>query len=197
MKDKNTNPKVDEFISKAKNWKNEFEILRGIILSCDLLEELKWGKPCYTYENNNVVLIHGFKEYCALLFIKGALLNDFHKILIKQTENVQGGRQIRFTNIEEIFNMETIIIEYISEAIEIEKSGLKVNFKKNSEFIIPEELQKKFHEMPAIKDAFDSLTPGRQKGYIIYFSEAKQSKTRQLRIEKSIERILLGKGLND
>jgi uncharacterized protein YdeI (YjbR/CyaY-like superfamily) len=191
------NPKVDEFLSKAKKWQEEFEKLRMIILDCGLTEELKWGKPCYTFQEGNIVLIHGFKEYCALLFIKGALLKDANGILIKQTENVQAGRQIRFTNVREIVEMETILKDYIYEAIEVEKAGLEVNFKKNTEYIIPEEFQNKLDEIPALKTAFEALTPGRQRGYIFYFSQPKQSKTRESRVEKSMQQILDGKGLDD
>lgn len=191
------NPKVDEFLSKAKKWKEEYEKLRNIVLACDLTEEFKWMHPCYTFEKKNIVLIHGFKEYCAVLFHKGALLQDAHGILIQQTENVQAGRQIRFTNLQEIVEMETILKAYIYEAIEVEKAGLEVNFKKNTEFIIPEELQNKFDEIHALKTAFEALTPGRQRAYIIYFSQPKQSKTRQSRVEKCMQQILNGKGLND
>ena len=191
------NPKVDEFLSKAQKWKEEFEKLRMIILDCGLTEEFKWGKPCYTLQEGNIVLIHGFKEYCALLFIKGALLKDANGILIKQTDNVQAGRQIRFTNVQEIVEMETIMKAYIYEAIEVEKAGLEVNFKKNTEFIIPEEFQNKLDEIPALKTAFEALTPGRQRAYILYFSQPKQSKTRESRVEKSMQQILNGKGLND
>jgi len=197
MTNSRMNPKVDEFLSKTKKWKEEFEKLRNIVLDCELTEEFKWMHPCYTFEKKNIVLIHGFKEYCALLFFKGALLHDAHGILIQQTENVQAGRQIRFTNVREIVEMETILKAYIHEAIEVEKAGLKVNFKKNTEFIIPEELQNKFDEIPALKTAFEALTPGRQRAYILYFSEPKQSKTRESRVEKCIQRILNGKGLND
>jgi len=191
------NPKVDEFLSKAKKWQEEFEKLRMIILDCQLTEELKWGVPCYTFEKRNIVLIHGFKEYCALLFVKGALLNDAKGILITQTENTQAARQIRFTNVREIVEMEPILKAYIYEAIEVEKAGLKVNFKKTTEFIIPEEFQNKLDEIPALKTAFDALTPGRQRAYILYFSAAKQSKTRESRVEKYMQKILDGKGLND
>ena len=191
------NPKVDEYLSKVKQWQVEFEKLRMIVLDCQLTEELKWGKPCYTFQENNIVLIHGFKEYCALLFIKGALLHDTQGILIQQTENVQAGRQIRFTNVQEIVEMESILKAYIYEAIEVEKAGLEVDFKKNTEFIIPEELQNKFVEIPALKTAFEALTPGRQRAYILHFSEPKQSKTRESRIEKCMQQILNGKGLND
>ena len=155
------------------------------------------GVPCYTFQKSNIVLIHVFKEYCALLFFKGVLLNDANGILIQQTKNVQAGRQIRFTNIREIVEMETILKAYINEAIEVEKAGLKVNFKKTTEFIIPEEFQNKLNEIPALKTAFDALTPGRQRAYILYFSEPKQSKTRESRVEKCIQQILNGKGLND
>jgi uncharacterized protein YdeI (YjbR/CyaY-like superfamily) len=191
------NPKVDEYLRKAKKWQGEFEQLRMIILHCGLSEELKWGKPCYTFQKSNIVLIHGFKEYCALLFFKGALLHDADRILIQQTENVQAGRQIRFTNVREIVKMETILKAYIYEAIEVEKADLEVNYKKTSEFILPEELQNKFDEIPALKTAFDALTPGRQRGYILYFSAPKQSKTRESRVEKCMQQILNGKGLND
>jgi uncharacterized protein YdeI (YjbR/CyaY-like superfamily) len=191
------NPKVDAYLSKAKKWQEEFEKLRMIILDCQLTEELKWGVPCYTFEKRNIVLIHGFKEYCALLFVKGALLNDAKGILITQTENTQAGRQIRFTNVREIVEMETILKAYIYEAIEVEKAGLKVNFKKTTEFIIPEEFQNKLDENSALKTAFDALTPGRQRAYIFYFSHPKQSKTRESRVEKYMQQILNGKGLND
>ena len=191
------NPKVDFFFSKAKKWQQEFEKLRMIILDCGLTEELKWGKPCYTFQKSNIVLMHGFKEYCALLFLKGALLKDANGILIQQTENVQSARQIRFTNVREIIKIERILKSYIKEAIEVEKAGLKVNFKKTAKFIIPEEFQKQIDKNPDFKTAFDSLTPGRQRGYILYFSAPKQSKTRESRIEKYIQQILKGKGLND
>jgi uncharacterized protein YdeI (YjbR/CyaY-like superfamily) len=191
------NPKVDVYLSKAKKWQEEFEKLRMIILECQLTEELKWGVPCYTFQKNNIVLIHGFKEYCALLFFKGALLNDHNGILIQQTENVQAARQIRFTNVREIVEMETILKAYIYEAIEVDKAGLKVNFKKTTEFIIPEEFQNKLDENPALKKAFYALTPGRQRAYIFYFSAPKQSKTRESRVEKCMQQILNGKGLND
>jgi uncharacterized protein YdeI (YjbR/CyaY-like superfamily) len=197
MTNSTMNPKVNEFLNKAKKWKEEFEKLRNIVLDCELTEEFKWMHPCYTFEKKNIVLIHGFKEYCALLFHKGALLQDAHGILIQQTENVQAARQIRFTNAQEIVKMETILKAYIYEAIEVEKAGLEVNFKKNTEFIIPEELQNKFDEIPALKTAFEVLTPGRQRAYILYFSQPKQSKTRESRVEKCMQQILNGKGLND
>ncbi|UYV51496.1 YdeI/OmpD-associated family protein [Priestia megaterium] len=197
MTNSKMNPKVDEFLTKAKKWKEEYETLRKIVLDCELTEDYKWMNPCYTFEKKNIVLIHGFKEYCALLFPKGALLQDSHGILIQQTENVQGARQIRFTNVQEIVEKEAILKAYIYEAIEVEKAGLKVKAKKPEELIIPEELQHKFDEIPALKDAFTTLTPGRQRAYILYFSAAKQSKTRESRVEKCIPNILNGKGLND
>jgi len=189
--------KVDAFLSKTKKWQEEFEKLRMIILECGLTEELKWGVPCYSFEKSNIVLIHGFKEYCAILFVKGALLKDAKGILIQQTENVQAARQIRFTNVIEITKMKTVLAAYINEAIEAEKSGLKVNFKKTTEFIIPDEFQKKLDENPDLKTSFNALTPGRQRAYILYFSAPKQSKTRELRIEKYMDQILDGVGLND
>jgi uncharacterized protein YdeI (YjbR/CyaY-like superfamily) len=197
MTSSSMNPKVDEFIRNATKWKAEFEALRKIVLDCGLTEDFKWMHPCYTYENKNVVLIHGFKEYCALLFHKGALLQDTHGILIRQTEHVQAARQIRFTNVQEIIEMEPILKAYIHEAIEVEKAGLKVDGSKKAELTIPEELQKKFAEMPALKTAFEALTPGRQRAYILYFSKPKQSKTRESRIEKYVPHILNGKGLHD
>src|SRR5882762_420601 len=191
------NPKVDWFFSKAGKWQKELEQLRTIILDCDLIEELKWGVPCYTFQKSNIVLIHGFKEYCALLFFKGALLNDAKRILIQQTKNVQAARQIRFTNVREIVKMKPILKAYIYEAIEVEKAGLKVSLKKTTDFIIPEEFQKQLDKIPALKTAFKALTPGRQRGYILYFSQPKQSKTREVRVEKCVRQILNGKGLND
>lgn len=197
------NPKVDFFFNKAKKWKEEFEKLRMIVLDCGLTEELKWGCPCYTFpasagrQKSNIVLIHGFKEYYAVLFFKGALLHDAKSILIQQTENVQAARQVRFTNLRDIFEMETILKTYIHEAIEVEKAGLKVNYKKTSEFIIPEEFQNKLNRIPALKTAFYALTPGRQRAYIFYFSAPKQSKTRESRVEKCMQQILNGKGLDD
>jgi uncharacterized protein YdeI (YjbR/CyaY-like superfamily) len=191
------NPKVDFYFSKAKEWQEEQEQLRMIILDCGLTEELKWGVPCYRFEKRNIVLIHGFKEYCALLFVKGALLNDAKGILITQTKNTQAARQIRFTNVREIVKMKPILKAYIYEAIEVEKAGLKVNFKKTIEFTIPEEFQNKLDEIPALKTAFAALSPGRQRAYILYFSAPKQSKTRESRVEKCMQQILNGKGLND
>jgi uncharacterized protein YdeI (YjbR/CyaY-like superfamily) len=191
------NPKVDVFLRKAKKWRQEFEKLRSIILDCQLTEELKWGVPCYTFQNSNIVLIHGFKEYCAILFVKGALLHDAKGILIQQTENVQAARQIRFTNVREIVELETVLKSYIREAIEAEGSGLKVNYKKTTEFITPEEFQKRLDENPALRTAFDALTPGRQRAYKLYFAAPKQSRTREARVEKYVQQILKGKGLND
>ena len=191
------NPKVEVFLIKAKKWQAEFEKLRMIILDCQLTEELKWGVPCYSFEKRNIVLIHGFKEYCAILFFKGALLKDTKGILITQTENVQAARQIRFTNVREIIKMETILKAYINEALEVEKAGLKVNFKKATEFIIPEEFQIILNQILGLKTAFEELTPGRQRAYLLYFSAPKQSKTREARVEKSIRQTLNGKGLND
>ncbi len=191
------NPKVDWFFEKDTKWQKEYEKLRTIILDCGLNEELKWGCPCYTFQNTNIVLIHGFKEYCALLFFKGALLNDPNGILIQQTKNVQSARQIRFTNAREIVKMEKILKAYVYEAIEVERAGLKVKLKKTSDFKIPEEFQKRLDKSSALKKAFDTLTPGRQRAYIFYFSQAKQSKTREARIEKYLKQILNGKGLED
>jgi uncharacterized protein YdeI (YjbR/CyaY-like superfamily) len=191
------NPKVDFFFAKAKKWREEFEKLRAIILDCGLTEELKWGKPCYAFQKSNIVIIQGFKEYCALLFFKGALLKDAKGILIQQTKNVQAARQIRFTDVREIVEIETILKAYIHEATQVEKAGLKVNLKKTSEFTIPEEFQTTLDAIPALKTAFNALTPGRQRGYLFYFSQAKQSKTREARVEKCIQQILKGKGLND
>ena len=191
------NPKVDWFFNKAKKWQKEYDRLRMIVLDCGLTEELKWGCPCYTFENSNIVLIHGFKEYCALLLFKGALLKDTKGILVQQTENVQAGRQIRFTHVEEIVKMESTLRAYIKEAIKVEKAGVKVPLKKTSEFKMPEEFKDVLEGTPALKKAFYALTPGRQRGYLLYFSSAKQSKTRESRIEKSMPKILKGKGLED
>ena len=191
------NPTVDWFFAKDTKWQKEYEKLRTIILDCGLMEELKWGCPCYTFQNSNIVLIHGFKEYCALLFFKGALLNDPNGILIQQTKNVQSARQIRFTNIREIVKIEKILKAYVYEAIEVERAGLKVKLKKTSEFKVPEEFQKRLDKTATLKKAFDALTPGRQRAYIFYFSQAKQSKTREARVEKYIKQILSGKGLDD
>ena len=192
-----TNPKVEFYFTKAKEWHEEIGKLRMIVLDCGLTEELKWGCPCYTFEKSNIVLIHVFKEYCALLFFKGALLKDANGILVQQTKNVQAARQIRFTNVREIVKLKPILKGYIHEAVEAEKAGLKVNFKKTTEFKIPEEFEKKLHEMPGLKNAFHSLTPGRQRAYLLYFSSPKQSATRESRVKKCVQQILNGKGLND
>ncbi|MEI8199149.1 MAG: YdeI family protein [Eubacteriales bacterium] len=197
MANSSTNPTVDYYFNKDQKWREEIGELRMIVLDCPLTEELKWGVPCYTFEKNNILLIHVFKEYCAVLFVKGALLHDTQGILVQQTENVQAGRQIRFTSVQQIMKLEPILKEYINEAIEVEKSGLEVPFKKNTEFIIPDELQAKFDEFPAFKTAFQALTPGCQRAYILYFSAPKQSKTRESRVEKSMPQILEGLGLND
>lgn len=191
------NPQVDKFLSRAKQWREEFKKLRTIILDCGLTEELKWGHPCYTFDKRNIVLMHGFKEYCALLFFKGVLLKDAQKILTQQTKNVQAARQIRFTNLREIVKMERDITAYIYEATEAEKTGLKVELKKTSEFKMPVEFRNKLNRSPALKSAFKALTPGRQRGYLLYFSAPKQSKTRESRVEKYTRQILNGKGLND
>ncbi|OLS33435.1 YdeI family protein [Bacillus sp. MRMR6] len=193
----NLNSKVDEFINKEEKWKEEFVQLREILLDCKLTEELKWRTPCYTFENRNIAIMQGFKEYCALMFFKGALLNDPNGVLIKPGENSQAQRQIRFTTIQEITEKETILKAYISEAIEVEKAGLEVKFKETTEYIIPEELQNKFDEVPALKTAFEVLTPGRQRAYLLHFSQPKQSKTRESRVAKYMQQILNGKGLND
>lgn len=197
MSNSKTNPKVDEFLSKTKTWQEEYKILRNIILDCGLTEEFKWMHPCYTLNDKNVVLIHGFKEYVALLFHKGALIKDPQGILVQQTENVQAARQIRFTNAQQIIDMEAVLKTYIKEAIAIEEAGLEVELKKNEEYSVPEELQAKFAEMPALKSAFEELTPGRQRAYLLHFSQAKQAKTRAARVEKYVQHILDGKGLND
>ena len=191
------NPKVDWFFNKDTKWQEEYAELRMLILDCGLTEELKWGCPCYTFQENNVVLIHGFKDYCALLFMQGALLKDEQGILIQQTENVQVARQIRFTTLQEILESESLIKAYIKEAIEIEKSGVKFELKKTSEFKMPEEFKQLLDEMPDLKIAFEALTPGRQRGYLLFFSAPKQAKTREARIEKSVPQILAGKGLED
>jgi uncharacterized protein YdeI (YjbR/CyaY-like superfamily) len=199
----NMNPKVDWFFEKDTKWQIEYEKLRKVILDCGLNEELKWGCPCYTWpapadkNNTHVVLIHGFKDYCALLFFKGALLNDTESILVQQTKNVQSARQVRFTSARQIVQMVPALKAYIYEAIEVERAGLKVKMKKTSDFEVPEEFQKKLNKSTALKKAFERLTPGRQKGYIFYFSQPKQSKTRESRVEKYAPQILKGKGLDD
>jgi uncharacterized protein YdeI (YjbR/CyaY-like superfamily) len=191
------NPKVDFFFNKVTKWQEEYKKLRTVVLDCGLTEALKWGVPCYTFQKSNIVLIHGFKDYCALLFHKGVLINDSNNILIQQTKNVQAARQIRFTNVQEIVAMEAILKTYICEAIEVEKAGLRVPLKETSEFVFPEEFINKLDEVADLNLAFESLTPGRQRAYILHFSVAKQSKTRLSRIEKCIPKILEGKGLND
>ena len=191
------NPKVDFYFEKAQKWEKELEKMRAIPLDCGLEEELKWGSPCYTFQGRNIVLIHTFKEYCAFLFFKGALLSDTHGILIQQTENVQAARQVRFTNAAQITKLAKILKAYIYEAIEVEKAGLKVKLKKTREFPMPEEFQKRLNKTPALRKAFESLTAGRQRGYLLYFSSAKQSSTREARIEKYSKQIMKGKGLND
>jgi uncharacterized protein YdeI (YjbR/CyaY-like superfamily) len=194
---KKMNPKVDWFFNKATKWQEEYDMLRMIALDCGLKEDLKWGCPCYTHEDSNVVLIHGFKEYCAFLFFKGALLKDAKSILIRQTENVQAARQIRFTKVEDITSKEPNLKAYIKEAIKLEKAGVKVPLKKTSEFKMTEEFKNVLDMTPTLKKAFYALTPGRQRGYLLHFSSAKQSKTREARIEKNIPKILKGKGLED
>jgi uncharacterized protein YdeI (YjbR/CyaY-like superfamily) len=192
-----TNPKVDWFFEKETKWQKEYEKMRTIVLNCGLTEQLKWGCPCYTFENRNIVLIHGFKEYCAYLFFKGALLNDSNGILIQRTENVQAARQIRFTNVKEIVKQEKILKAYIYEAIEVERAGLKVKLKKTTEFKMPAEFKTRLDKSKTLKKAFEELTPGRQRAYLLYFSQAKQTKTCEARIEKYTKHILNGKGLND
>ena len=191
------NSQVEEFLNKAEQWQEEFKQLRAICLDCDLTEDFKWMHPSYTFQDNNIVLIHGFKEYCALLFHKGTLLKDPEDILIQQTENTQAARQLRFTGVQEIVEQEQVIKDYIREAVEVEKAGLEVEFKKTKEYDVPEEFQQQLDEMPELKEAFEGLTPGRQRGYLLHFSGAKQSKTRQRRVQKCIPKILKGKGLRD
>lgn len=190
------NPEVDFYFSKAP-WQKELEQLRMIVLNCGLSEELKWGCPCYSFQKANIVLLHVFKEYCALLFFKGALLNDADGILIQQTKNVQAARQVRFTNVREIIQLKAVLKAYIYEAVEVEKAGLKVNLKKPSEFDMAEEFQSKLDTIPGLKKAFTALTPGRQRAYLLHFAAPKQSKTREARVEKCMPQILKGKGLND
>ncbi|WP_229262064.1 YdeI/OmpD-associated family protein [Duganella guangzhouensis] len=190
--------KVDAFLERAKNWQEEFIALRAIINSAgELTENLKWGQPCYTLDGHNVVLMHGFKEYCALLFFKGALMKDPKNILIQQTENVQAARQIRFTGVADITRQEKVLKSYLKDAIALEKSGAKVELKKTAEFDFPEELERKMDDLPALRTAFEQLTPGRQRAYLLHFSSAKQAKTRESRIDKCVDRILAGKGLDD
>ena len=193
----NTNPKVDFFFDKAGKWQDEYAALRKIVLDCGVTEELKWGVPCYTFQDSNIVLIHGFKDYCALLFHKGVLLQDPEGILIQQTKNVQSARQIRVTSVQQIVAMESVLKAYILDAIAVEKAGLKVTFKEPADFTMPEEFINKLEEVAGLQDAFDALTPGRQRGYLLHFAAPKQAKTRESRIEKCVPRILDGKGLND
>ena len=191
------NPKADWFFEEDSNWQKEYKALRNIVNSCGLTEEVKWGVPCYTLQGNNVVLIHGFKDYCALLFHKGVLLSDEQQLLIQQTKNVQAARQLRFTNLEEIISNEKLLKTYIYEAVEVERSGVQVQYKKTEDFDMPEEFRSKLEADPNLKTAFEALTEGRKKGYLLFFSAAKQSKTRESRIEKNLDRILMGKGLDD
>jgi uncharacterized protein YdeI (YjbR/CyaY-like superfamily) len=197
MRKSGRNPQVDGYLSNAKKWRKEMEKLRTILLGCQLTEELKWGKPCYTFQQSNVVVILPLKEYCVLLLCKGALLKDPDGILIKPTENTQAARQIRFADIREIDEKEAVLKAYMHQAIEVEKAGLEVVYKETTDFIVPEEFQNKLDENPALKTAFTALTPGRQRGYLLYFSAPKQSKTRESRVEKWMRQILKGKGLND
>ena len=192
-----TNPKVDAVLSEADKWQDEFAKLREIALGSGLTEELKWGQPCYTHEGNNIVLIHGFKDYCAYLFFKGALMKDPEAILVQQTANVQATRQVRFTSAKQISGMKAVLKTYIQQAIEVEKAGLEVTYKKTSEFSMPEEFERKLDASPRLRAAFEALTPGRQRAYLLHFSSAKQSKTREARVEKCIPQILEGKGLDD
>jgi len=191
------NPAVDWYFEKEQSWQQEIQQLRKIVLSCGLNEELKWGCPCYTLGKSNVVLIHVFKEYCALLFFKGALLQDTDGILVQQTENVQSARQIRFTGLKEIVSLAPVLKTYIYQAIAVEEAGLKVKLKQTKDYALPDEFREKLDKMPALKTAFEALTPGRQRAYLFYFGQAKQSKTRAARIEKYIPQILAGKGLDD
>lgn len=197
MSEFKTNPKIDAVLAREEKWGREFEALRRFALDCDLSEDLKWGCPCYSLGKGNVVLIHGFKDYCAYLFFKGALMTDPDGILVQQTENVQAGRQIRFTGLEQIAGMEAVLKDYIHRAIAVEKAGLKVEFKKTADFAMPDEFRDRLAEDPDLSAAFDALTPGRQKAYLLHFSSAKQAKTRETRIDKAMPRILEGKGLDD
>lgn len=191
------NPKVDFYFLKEKKWQDEILLLRELVLSCKLTEELKWGVPCYTIGKSNIVLIHVFKEYCAILFFKGVLLKDPKGVLVQQTKNVQSARHFRFTSVEEVRNLSSTIKAYVKEAMAIEKAGLKVEFKKTEEYVIPTEFKDKLDSFPKLKKAFEALTPGRQRAYLFYFNQPKQTKTREGRIDKSIPQILNGKGLND
>jgi len=191
------NPKIDWFFNKESKWQDAYLLLRAIALECELTEELKWGLPCYSLNKANIVIIQGFKEYCALMFFKGVLLKDPKKILIQMTENVQAARQLRFNDVQQITEQEKILKTYIKEAIEIEKSGLKVKLKKTSDYKMPDEFKNLLDKNSVLKKSFEALTPGRQRGYLFYFAQAKQSNTRKNRIEKYIPKILEGKGLND
>ena len=197
MTEPKRNPQVDAFLREAEIWRAEFAALRAIVLDCGLTEEVKWGQPCYTLDKRNIVLMHGFKDYCALLFFKGALLKNPNGILIQQTENVQAGRQIRFTGVRQIVDMESVIKTTIRQAIEVEKAGLKVEKKNTADFSMPEEFKMRLNQDEKLHDAFYALTPGRQRAYLLYFSSAKQSKTRESRIDKYVQPILDGKGLDD
>ncbi|ABC29709.1 uncharacterized protein conserved in bacteria [Hahella chejuensis KCTC 2396] len=191
------NPKVDSFLDRAGRWSEELALLRRMALDCELVEELKWGKPCYTSQQNNIVILQGFNDFCALLFPKGALLKDPESILEKPGENTQSARRIPFTTVQDIADKEAVIKAYIKEAVEVEDAGLKVDFKTTEDYAIPEELQEKLDEIPAFKDAFNALTPGRQRGYLLHFSAPKQSKTRASRVARHMQQIMDGKGLND
>ena len=191
------NPKVDEYLRRAEKWRKEFERLRTIALGCELTEELKWGQPCYTLQNKNIVVIQGFKDYCAILFFKGALLKDAEGLLVKPGEHTQASRQIRFSNVQEIVRLQRVLTAYIHQAIDVEKAGLKVTLRKTADLEMPEEFQTKLDESPALKKAFCALTPGRQRGYLFYFSQAKQAKTRESRVDECSGQILKGKGLRD
>jgi uncharacterized protein YdeI (YjbR/CyaY-like superfamily) len=193
----NMNPKVDGYLRKNVKWREELRELRRIVLQCPLIEEVKWRVPCYTFRERNVLILGSFKESCVLSFVKGALLRDAKGILVKPGENTQSARVIRFTSVREIVKMETILKAYIGEAIEVERGGLKVKFNGPAEFTIPAELQNRLDELPALNTAFRALTPGRQRAYLLYFSSAKQSKTRASRVEKCMRQILKGKGLDD
>lgn len=197
MSTRETNPKVDAFLERQTSWRAEFKKLRGILLASDLTEDLKWGQPCYSLDGGNVVLMHGFKDYCALLFMKGALIDDPDKVLVQQTENVQSARQIRFTSPDEVERMDNVIKAYVEKAIEVERSGARVAFKTAEQFAVAEEFQSRLDDDPALKAAFEALTPGRRKAYLLHFAGAKQSKTRQARVETCIPQILAGKGLLD
>lgn len=197
MSESTKNARVDALLDKAEKWRREFEQLRTIVLDCGLCEELKWGKPCYTYKDKNIVLIHGFKNYCALLFFKGALMKDPDGLLIQQTENVQAGRQVRFANLQEIVERQAILQEYVREAVEVEDSGQKIAAKQTTDFPVGDEFRKKLDQSPGLKAAFSALTPGRQRAYLLYFAAAKRSKTRESRIERNIQKILDGAGLDD